>query len=310
MMCIRQAMRTGMALFEAIRFPVPVRNSTVIGLLLGLLLFIGFAHAKTSNYYLDTTRIDAVVSPMTQTASGMVRVYNTSADTLPLKVVPHLWTLDTNGSIVYLPPEAQNHLVDNVMVNPEIFELSGQRNRLVRFAIKLPAELPDGEYPFQLFFQPIETDENPAAKVANASGVQSILEITPIFATTVYALKGAPVPKTSLSDYTCRYDPQNGSLTTRFSLENTGNRHTRTLGHLLLQHKNAAGQQTLAQVFKLQKESIMLVFPNQTRTFTDVVTLPDALKMLPVGDYTLDLDLVDERGLQPAISSSCHFSVN
>jgi hypothetical protein len=309
MMSIRQAMRIGIMLSGAVRLPV-IGSFLVTGFLFWMLLFTGSSHAKTSNYYLDSTRIDAVVSPITQTASGMVRVYNTSGNPLPLKVIPHLWTLDANGSIVYLPPDAQNNLVENVMMNPEVFEIPGQRNRLVRFAIKLPLDLPDGEYPFQLFFQPIETGESPVLTSSNPSGIQSILEITPIFATTVYALKGSAVPNTSLNEYTCQYDPEKASITTRFSLQNTGNRHTRVLGHVLLQHKNVAGQQTLAQVFKIQKEAMILVFPGQTRTFTDVMPLPQALQMLPAGEYTVDLDLVDERGLQPAVSSSCHFSVN
>ena len=237
-------------------------------------------------------------------------MFNTSRNTLPLKVIPRLWTLDNNGSIVYLPPEANNNLVENIIVNPEVFEIPAQRNRLVRFAIKLPPEIPDGEYPFQLFFQPIESDDALASQAALASGIHPVLDITPIFATTVYALKGGPMPQSILSEYTCRYQPQNGTLFTHFTLQNTGNRHTRVTGHILLQQKNADGQLTLAQVFNVQKETIMLVFPNQTRIFEEGFTLPETLKALPVGEYTLDLDLVDERGLQPALSSSCHFSVN
>ena len=51
--------------------PINMAFRATAGFMLSFLFFLtGFSNAKTSTYYLDTTRLDAVVSPMTQTASG------------------------------------------------------------------------------------------------------------------------------------------------------------------------------------------------------------------------------------------------
>lgn len=190
--------------------------------------------ASTSSYYLDTSRMELEVNPQTNTASGSIKVNSNSEKPLRLKVVPKLWQLGPEGTVLYDAKSATPSLIDNIRVNPEEFDLLPGKARLVRFIVKVPEQPKDAEYPFQLYFEP-------SSLLTSTSGIQgtsvsNMLDVIPVFTTTVYAYQGNPTPAPKVEQFACEYTSKN-QLKVDLALNNTGTKHARLFGNLILNLK-------------------------------------------------------------------------
>lgn len=277
-------------------------------LLLVMLATMPVGLTSTSSYYLDASRLELQVSPATDTASGVVRVSSNSNRTVRLKVIPKLWHLNTQGVMVYdEPPKTGYNLLDNIGINPEEFELLPGKSRLVRFIVKVPHEVTKLEAAFQLYFQPTNLLEAEAQKPA--AGVSHMLDVVPVFTTTVYVYKGNPNPAPRIDQFQCGYLPDKNQVAVNLDLNNTGTKHARLFGNIVLNRKATSGQSQLLEVLHMQNSTLMVVFPNTPRTVQNNLDLEKTRKLDP-GAYQMELRLVDERNIQPAIQSTCDFTVS
>ena len=264
--------------------------------------------AGTSAYFLDTSRMELQVSPQTQTASGVVKVTSNSARTLRLRVIPKLWNLNPEGVLIYQDAPAQGfNLVDNIGVNPREFDLLPGKTRLVRFVVKTPEGVQNAEYPFQLYFEPVSLLESGSAN--EATGVHNVLDVIPVFTTTVYVDQGHPMPDVKVEKLTCGYDPKETKLDVHLDLSNLGTRHARLFGNLIISPDSGPNAHQPLDVLHMQNSTLIVVLPGASRVVENHIpaTAPDKLE--PGKSYQMDLQLVDERNVQPAVQSSCHFTV-
>ncbi len=264
--------------------------------------------AATSSYYLDTSRLELQVNPQTHTASGAIKVNSNSDKAIRLKVLPRQWHLSPEGVVVYdTQPDASGfQLTDNIRVNPEEFDLLPGKSRLVRFIVKVPPQPQNGEYPFQLYFEP--TSLLMPASGSQASGVSNVLDVIPVFTTTVYAYQGTPTPAPKIEQFACGYQPDHNQVRVDLSLNNAGTKHARLFGNLILNLKKPNGEIQFLEVMHLQNSTLLVVFPNTPRVVRNDLNLANNQKLEP-GQYQAELRLVDERNVQPALQSDCTFTV-
>jgi hypothetical protein len=276
--------------------------------LLALLAVIPMSLASTSTYYLDVSRMELQVAPATDTASGMVKVSSNSDHKIRLRVIPKLWTLNAQGVLSYTEPAADDpaNLLNTIDINPEEFDLLPGKSRLVRFLVKVPDQPEDAEYPFQLYFQPMDQLNPPAATPGAA--VSNVLDVVPVFTTTVYVYKGNPRPDVKVDSFQCGYQPDTGTFPISLALENQGAKHARLFGNIILSPKTTSGLGQPLDVLHLQNSTLIIVFPGTPRLVQNQL-VSDKIKTLPAGNYRLELQLVDERNVQPAVQATCDLSV-
>ena len=276
--------------------------------LLALLITLPQSTASTSSYYLDASRLEIMVSPTSHTASGMVKVSSNSSSPVRLKVIPKLWQLTPQGIVTYINPPSQGYnLLDNMNINPEEFELLPGKSRLVRFLVKVPADMKDVEYPFQLYFQPTVLLQPEMKK--SAAGVSNMIDMIPVFTTTVYVYQGSPTPDAQIKSFQCAYQSDKNQFSIDLNLENKGNKHARLFGNALILKKDGLQNKPSGaplEVFHLQNSMLIVIFPGNPRIVQEQLT---SSKKFESGHYQMELQLVDERSVQPAIRSTCDFTV-
>lgn len=284
-----------------------VSYRTLLRILVPALFLLPVGFAATSSYYLDNSRLELQIQPATRTASGSVTVTSNSDHPIRLKVIPKLWRLNAQGVLQYEnPPTSGYNLLDNIRVNPEEFELLPGKSRLVRFLVKAPPRAASGEYPFQLYFEP--TTQLEAKNGAQSANVSNLLDVVPVFTTTVYAYLGNPKPEPRVDRFECGYQPDRNQLNVQVDVSNRGNKHARLFGNVILSRKPEAGSAKILDVLHLQNSTLLIVFPESPRAISEDFALKKDQK-LEVGHYQLELRLVDERNVQPAIQSTCDFTV-
>jgi hypothetical protein len=270
-------------------------------------IVLPFTLASTSSYFLDASRLEIQASPQTNVASGSVKVSSNSERTIRLKVIPRLWWLNPQGVLVYRQSAQDGYnLLQNIRVNPEEFELLPGQSRLVRFIVRVAPDAPDAEYPFQLYFEPTSLLE-PDTQKPNAS-VSNVLDVIPVFTTTVYAYQGNPQPKTEVTQFGCGYQADSKMVSVDLTLNNKGGKHARLFGNVILSRKQEASGNPLLEVLHLQNSALIIIFPDTPRQVQNLLPLKNG-QNLEAGQYKLELALVDERNLQPAVDSLCEFTV-
>lgn len=271
---------------------------------------VGFG--STSTYYLDVSRLEVQVSPSTNTASGTIKVSSNSDHKIRLKVLPKLWRLTPQGVLTYVEPPSQGYnLLDNLSINPEEFDLLPGKSRLVRFLVKGSPDSEAAEHAFQLYFQP--TDLLESAAKTSAPGIRNVIDVIPVFTTTVYVYQGEPTPDVAVQNFQCGWQPESGQFPVAFQLTNRGKKHARLFGNIVIAPKNITPQTTPPagqplDVLHLQNSTLIIVFLDTPRSVQEQLT-SQTIKKLNPGNYQMELQLVDERNSQPAIQAACDFSV-
>jgi hypothetical protein len=311
MLMINQSMKIIMSRITKYRSPGSFRldfapiKQTVLLLLLMTMTAIGFA--ATSAYYLDTSRMELQVSPQTQTASGVVKVTSNSARKLRLRVIPRLWALNSEGVLVYQePPKEGFNLAEHIGINPREFDLLPGKSRLVRFVVKTPEGVNNAEYPFQLYFEPVSLLE--AGSAAETTGVQNVLDVIPVFTTTVYAYQGNPTPDVKVEKFACDFDPKKKLFHVDLNLNNQGGKHARLFGNLVVSADSGPKAHQPLDVLHMQNSTLIVVLPHTERHVENSLP-PATVNKLEAGRYRMELQLVDERNAQAAVLSTCNFSV-
>lgn len=267
--------------------------------------------AATNSYYIDQSRMEVTIDPKTGTASGAVKLTSNSANRVKIQVVPKLWNLDPEGNITYInSPDSDYDLAGNLLINPREFELPAGRSQLVRFMLRAPARQQDAEYPFQLLFQPVASLNQDSSAATSSPVIQQSLDIIPVFTTTVYAYQGHPKPDVVIDKLTCMLTPQK-TLSIVLELSNKGTKHARLFGNLIVNQKAPSGE-----VFqpvglgKLRGGNLIFVFPKGPRVLAEEPNVfSEQFKTFLPGDYRLELQLADERKIQPAMQTTCDIHV-
>jgi len=291
----------------------PFRVNSIIALGLTLIAAIGIstaAYAAVSSYYLDQSRLELTVNPKTGLASGSVKVTSSSATTTRIRILPKFWVLDEQSAIRYIdPPSTGFNILKNILINPLEFSLPPAQTKTVRFMVRVPDSITDAEFPLQLVFEPTSTLEE-LNRTDGTKVVQSVLNVVPVFTTTVYVYKGNPQPNTLIKGFTCSMDSATQKPLIKLNLENVGNKHARLFGTLFVNHQTADQKKALWDVVKLRNGNLIFVFPNVPRQLTEPAVLNKHTDApWPSGSYQLDLELSDERNSQPVLKGSCALQV-
>lgn len=274
-------------------------------LILFAIVMVGIA--STSAYFLDTSRLELQISPQTNTASGAVKVTSNSARKIRLRVLPKLWKLNTDGVLVYQePPKEGFNLIENIGINPREFDLLPGKTRQVRFVVKSPEPAQNAEYAFQLYFEPMSLLENP--NNPESTNVNNVLDVIPVFTTTVYVYQGNPKPDVQVERFTCDYDAKRSLFDVNLALRNQGAKHARLFGNLVISPETENTPQKPLDVLHMQNSTLIIVFPGAERIVQNKLA-PATISKLEPGGYQMDLQLIDERNVQPAVQSTCHFTV-
>lgn len=291
----------------------PFRANVIIDLGLTFIVALGIstaAHAAVSSYYLDQSRLELTVNPKTGLASGSVKVTSSSATTTRIRILPKFWVLDEQSAIRYIdPPSTGFNILKNILINPLEFSLPPAQTKTVRFMVRVPESITDAEFPLQLVFEPTSTLEELNRTDGNKV-VQSVLNVVPVFTTTVYVYKGNPQPNMQIREFTCGMDKATQKPIIKLNLENAGNKHARLFGTIFVNHQTADQKKALWDVVKLRNGNLIFVFPNVPRQLAEPAVLtkhPDT--PWPSGSYQLDLELSDERNSQAVLKGSCALQV-
>lgn len=148
-------------------------------------------------------------------AQGTISVANKEAETFRARVYTTPFTYDREQGFQALS-SSTNDLSPYLQFSPKELVVSGLDTRRVRFIVRFPPSLPDGEYRTMVF-----TERLQAANITQTdkeNGVTLITGVIPRIGVAVYARKGNITPK--LIADSARFNPQLNQV--QFLIRNTG----------------------------------------------------------------------------------------
>jgi hypothetical protein len=230
-------------------------------------------------------------------------VMNYNESTIKVQVRPQMWTLDDNDRFILLEQPVGFDLKKDIMLNPREFELAPGERKPIRFGIKRPMSLPDGEYRFQIAFEEVRLLPD-MTQTIKQNGVTAVINTKTILASTVYVHAGNTSPKLAFDKFQCHPTEDKQTVAGDFILKNTGARHGRLKGVMVFNRKNDAGQYVPEKQADFGATASILL-PGQTRTWSEPLLTPELYKELKPGQYRLEASLLDERNVFPSVSTSC-----
>lgn len=293
--------------------PVQNRIGRAAVLAAAVLLLLA-QEAMPANYSINPMRMEVHLSnPQRDTVVSSITVRNRSNEDLRLKVTPRYWRVDEKGRVVFSQAPPGFNLDENVKISPSEFTLSPGEVRYVRFALKLPSDTPaDSEFRFQLVFNQAGTPPKTSFRTIRNKGKKQSFSIAflPAYAATIYVTRGNPHPDVRVESFGCQYSPEQSRFLADVHLVNSGNRHARLKGMVIINKQDEAGNFLPVDTTRLISSNVFAVFPDSPRIFTQQVLSPtqEALHSVP-GEYQLELRLMDERGIMPAVESTCRVQV-
>ncbi len=266
--------------------------------------------AIAAPFKLSPLRMELTLPPEKTTLLSTLTVESLSSETLRLVVEPRLWSVKEDGSLYYNNLTEGANLLDKLKVNPKEFELLPGKTRLIRFAIKLTDDIPDGEYHLQLLVRPASASIQEAYEHMNLKTSHRLgLYLGYAYATTMYLYKGNLSPNVKVSQFQCQYVPGPEPLRVALVLENTGTRHARLKAKALLNPVNGSVTGEPLQALTLHNNKNLVVLPNIPLRKSEALSW-DPKQVIPApGKYQLELRLLDFHDIQPAVTATCDIAI-
>lgn len=284
---------------------ISIRRSCKMSLLQGmtaLLVTLGLSISPVfAEYQVDPLRIEVTLPEGKSVGTTAVTVRNTGEDTVRLKAYLSNWVMDETGKIQFTEETVSDGIMDKVRFNPKEFEIPVGQAQVVRLAVSLPADSPEGEYRGILFFEDLKTTTQRLS--VSKVGYSAAIELKQRLGIGVYTYKGKITPKPTLAQFGCRVD--NGNLVAELTIDNKGSKHYRGTGTFLVMQKDATGKATPFKEIPLQQAQDILILGGKKQTLSQVLSSPKD-PLLPPGKYAIELHLSSKEApdLDPLESSA------
>lgn len=265
-----------------------------------LILPLCFLPAR-ADYIIDPLRLELSMPPNGNVASSAVTVSNTGNEAIRLKAYMANWTLDNGGGLIVSDDPNPNALAQHVRFNPKEFELGAKQSQVIRVAAMLPKDVPDGEYRGMLFFEDLKTASQ---RIQLQKGYGASVQIKQRLGIAVYAYKGQNQPVPALSQFNCQVE--NGKLIGNIAIENSGSKHLRLAGTILILEADGAVGFKPHREIPINDFHDIVILPSGRRVIQQILSQPSDKTALNPGNYLVELRLSpNEDGKQqaPIVSS-------
>jgi hypothetical protein len=162
----------------------------------------------------NSAQADVAVSPMiVQTtakrgqARGLVTIYNLEQTPFRARVYTSPFTYDKERGFQALP-SSPNDLAPYLQLSPKELNVNAANRRNIRFIVRFPPSLPDGEYRTMIFTENLQATN--VTETDKKSGVVLQTAIVPRIGVAVYVHKGKLSPNLSANSAT--FDPKSQNI--------------------------------------------------------------------------------------------------
>jgi len=243
------------------------------------------------------------------TISTMVLdVLNEKDTKIKLQVRPKMWTIGPEGGLTYLETPVGFDLQKDIMISPREFELEPFQHKSVRFGVKRSTTLQDGEYRFQLAFEEAKLMPD-FTETMKQNGVTAVINTKTILASTIYVHAGNTAAKIVMGDLQCRFQEDQSGLKNTIQVTNEGTKHARLLGVMVLNKKDSLGKFMPEKQVDMNSGGVVVLLPGMHKEVSGELLTKEELLKMTVGQYRADMTLMDERGVEPAMTKSCDITI-
>lgn len=142
-------------------------------------------------------------------AEGVITVTNPEKETFRARVYPELFIYDPEAGFKIIPAD-QSSIIPYLQFSPRELEVPANKERKVRFIIRTPPSLPDGEYRVVIFTENLKQSDIKQGQFTTA--------IVARVGTVVFIRKGNVSPKLTIDS--AKYNPKKQGL--ELIVKNTG----------------------------------------------------------------------------------------
>jgi P pilus assembly chaperone PapD len=220
-------------------------------------------------------------------------VINLSKDSLRMRVYASFIEVTDDNQIV----EKKGHPYDLapwIVINPRQITLRSRQKRTIRFSVRSPKELQDGEYRGVIFFEELPARIPVGAEKQKPKELRLQLQLKTRIGATLYGMKGEPQSQLTVVESRASRTPK-GLLISSF-IENNGNVHV--LLKLSAKLVNEAGTE-----YEIP-ESVVVIQRGERRRWEPNVGRPtgNKFRLIVVGtskkEEVLNIDIPIEVGLR------------
>lgn len=179
----------------------------------------------------NTAKANISISPMVVEtearrgqAQGRVTVYNSDSQNFRARVYTSPFTYDRETGFKALSSSPQD-LTPYLQFSPRELQVGASRKRNIRFVVRFPPSLPDGEYRTMIFTENLQRGTVTETDTANNVTFQT--SIIPRIGVALYVRKGDVSPK--LIPDRARFDPKSNKI--QLLIRNTGKASARVAGN-------------------------------------------------------------------------------
>lgn len=237
-------------------------------------------------YTIDPLRIEVVVPEGSNVATTSVSVQNLEDEPIRLKAYLQNWSQGEDGSITLVETPSLNDIAQKVRFNPREFEIPGKSTQIVRLAVTLPENAPEGEYRGMLFFEDLKTESQ---LLKTTKGYGASVQIKQRFGISMYVYKGVPLAEPKLLGFHC--SSVDGKLVANIELQNQGKKHARLNAGMVILQKDANGDLKPFKEVAINEFRDIVVLPDNKRTVQQLIGPSATVTDLPHGQYVVELNI-------------------
>ena len=194
----------------------PLR-STIRGIAAaGALWLLWSAAAGAASFQVSPTRFEFTLE---RRFTDFFNVTNNSGDALRLRITTAFIDIDPGGKLIERKDNPYD-IAPWIVLNPRRITLAPGEKRVVRFTIRPPAGLKEGEYRTVVFFE--EQPQRPEERKAEGTGFQ--VSLLTRLGVTIYGRLGAATPELTLEQPSALLEPQQVLL--KGIVRNAGTAHS------------------------------------------------------------------------------------
>jgi hypothetical protein len=236
-----------------------------------LLPLLPLGSALLSSFLLwgNPVRADISIAPMVVEVGakrgqtqGTIKVSNSSKREFRARVYTSPFTYDKTKGFQILS-SSPNDLTPYIQFSPRELQVNGASDRNIRFVVRFPPSLPDGEYRAMIFTENLETTK--VIEQDNKNSVTLSTNIIPRIGVAVYVRKGNVLPKLVAESAT--FDAASNKI--KLLVRNTGNASAVLSGNWSLKKENQtvrAGNVNSTTVIALGEREFFIDVPNSNKS--------------------------------------------
>jgi hypothetical protein len=226
-----------------------------------------------------------------------LRVVNRGDKSIRLKGVMQSWSLDAGGGLELRSAEEKDSTVHWFRFNPREFEVPPRQSQLVRLAVSIPPGTAEGEYHSMILFEDLQTQTQ---RFAISQGANASIEVRQRTGAAVYAYYGEAKTEPHVGELQTRSEL--GKLFTDFVIDNSGKRHARLKGTLILYKREQNDNLLPIKECPVHESKDLLILSGGKLNVSQLLLDGEpAASTLQPGRYLLELTLTSPRepGVEP-----------